>query len=198
MAYKPPKLVLPMHIRKHNPMGYTHGQINWQGIKHPGYDLNDGDGAWADLNQPIYAPGDGRICYVGRPAGWGTLMVGYLAEKQIDPATGKLIHIGFRVGHPKRMWYGVGYRFEAGQEIATCGNGNQGNMTPHLHFDYFRRDRLEELGKNFIAKYGKKEAERVSMPYAYWDLLNVRDEFESLYIDPAHYHPELRKYSPSF
>ena len=68
-------------------------------------------------------------------------------------------------------------------------------MAPHLHFDYFRRDKLEEIGEDFIKRYGKAEANRVDMPYAYWDLAGVRDRFDELYIDPAYYHPELRKYS---
>lgn len=198
--YVPPKLHLPMHMRRINPMGYVHGQINWQGVKHPGYDLNDGPSGWADLDQELVAPGHGVVVSVSRASGWGTLLVGYLADKQRDPLTGNLIHIGFRFGHPNRVLVKEGERFVPGQVIATCGNGGNPDMSPHLHFDYFRRSRMEQIGADFVKKHGQKEADRVTMPHAYWDLKGVRDEFSkgSLYIDPAFYHPELRPYSPNF
>lgn len=186
-------LTLPMHMRRVNPMGYTHGQINHQGIKHPGYDLNDGANAWADLGQELYAPGDARIIFSNVAAGWGTLMVGYLSEKVLDPVTGKPIHIGFRLGHPQRLLYKVGARVKEGEVIATCGNGGIKSMTPHLHYDLFRRDVFERLGREFAAKHGQREADRVCMPFAYWDRKSpLRDHFEELYLDPAEYHPEIR------
>ena len=154
VATKGAKLVLPMHFRRVSPFGYVHGQINHQGIKHPGYDLNDGPNAWADLGQEMFSPGHSLIKYAGPTAGWGTLLVGYLAEKIEDPVTGELIWAGWRMGHAEKMFVKAGDRVRPGQVVATCGWGKQPGMTPHLHFDLFRRDVLEKIGTDFVARYG--------------------------------------------
>ena len=186
------KLVLPMHYRRRSPFGYLHGQINHQGVRHPGYDLNDGPNAWADLGQDLFAPGHSLIKFAGRSAGWGTLIVGYLAEKIEDPDTGELIWAGWRMGHPKDIFVKAGQRVRPGDVVGTCGNGGQPDMSPHLHFDLFRRDVLEEIGQDFVRKYGQKEADRVQMPWAYWDsVARKRDNFSRLYLDPQRYYPDL-------
>lgn len=180
-----PSLILPMHMRRIAPMGYVHGQVNWQGVLHPGYDLNDGAGGWADLGQKQFAPEDSLIKYSGPAGGWGTLMVGYFAEKLGGE------WLGWRIGHSQKLYVGAGERVRKGQLIGTCGNGNQPGMLPHTHFDMFRRAELEELGSVFVSRYGQKEADRVHLPWAYWDLKGVRNNFAKLYVDPADYFPEI-------
>lgn len=191
--YKSDTLLLPMHIRAHAPFGYTHGEINFQGIKHPGVDLNDGAGAWADLGQDLRAPDDSLITFVGRGiGGWGTLMAGLLAKKIPDPATGELIWAAWRLGHPKDIHVKPGQRVKRGEVIGTCGNGNVPGMLPHAHFDLMRRDVLEQLGQDFVTRNGQAVATRVGMPWTYWDVKGRRDHFKELYIDPAPLIPELR------
>lgn len=185
MTYTPPKLTIPMHIRKINPMGYVHGQINNQGIKHPGYDLNDGGNAWADLGQEMVAPGDSLIVYAGKDCpGFGTLIVGLLSEKQIDPVTGKLVWLGWRLGHPKDIYVKVGDRVRGGQVVGTCGNGGNADMTPHAHFDMFRREEMEKLIKTGFG-------------WDYWDSKKFkRDNFSKLYVDAQRYFPEIDRVIP--
>lgn len=167
-------------------MGYIHGQINNQGIRHPGYDLNNGNNAWADLGEPLYAPGDSLIVYAGEAGGFGTLIVGLLADKQLDPDTGKPIFLGWRIGHPQKIYVKEGQRVKKGELIGTCGNGGNLDMTPHAHFDMFRRSVMEDIHK----KSGAKR-------WDYWDSLKYkRNNFKTLYVDPQRYFPEIDKIIP--
>lgn len=184
--YQPPQLVMPMKIRRFNPMGYLHGQINNQGVKHPGYDLNNGENAWADYGEPLYAPGDSLIVYAGKAEGFGTLIVGLLADKQIDPVTGELAFLGWRLGHPKDIYVKPGQRVSKGDLIGTCGNGGNADMTPHAHFDMFRRSVMEDLHKQLRATR-----------WDYWDSPRYkRDNFKKLYVDPQRYFVEIDRIIP--
>lgn len=178
-------LLMPMNIRKHNPLGYAHGQLNHEGIFHPGYDLNNGNTPSADFGEALYAVDDGVVMFAGKTPGFGTLIVLRLNNKQIDPETGKEIWIGVRYGHPKDIYVKKGDRVKRGKIIGTCGNGGIPSMFPHLHYDIFRFESLELLGKETTNGY----------PWTYWDKKGVRNNFARYFIDPAAYHPELQKYS---
>lgn len=192
-------LLLPMHIRAFgDPFGYVHGQTNHEGIKHPGYDLNDGPDAWADEDQDLTAPGHGLIVFSGSAGGWGTLIVGLLSDKQPLPEGG-LGWLGFRLGHPKRLDVRAGDRVKAGEVIGTCGNGGNGKrgqkgaMAPHGHYDLFRREQFAAYGRQIAAKYGQAYADRLGLPWTYWDNAKLgRDNFGQFFVDPAFYHPELK------
>ena len=176
-------LILPMRIKRIDPFGYAHGDINFQGVRHPGYDLNDGPNPWSDLGETLVAPGHARIVYAGAAPGWGTLIVGLLAEK-IPDEHGKLIFAGFRLGHPQKILTKVGDRVKPGQKIGTCGNGGIVSMMPHCHYDLFKRGVLENY-------YDGRQ-----MRWDYWDVVGVRNLFDQLYLDPKRYHAEIREVLP--
>lgn len=193
-----PELELPMSIRSWgDPFGYVHGQINHEGIKHPGDDLNNGSGAWADYGAPLKAPGDSKIVFAGSAGGWGTLIVGVFAFKLPDYKDGgKLKFMGWRQGHPKDIHVKVGQRVRKGEVIGTCGNGGNGKpgqpgaMAPHDHYDIFIREAFEEYAK----RYDPQTLARTGLPWTYWDRAAhpKRDHFAEFFRDPADYHPEIR------
>lgn len=189
-------LQLPMRIRASgDPFGYVHGQINHEGIKHPGDDLNWGPTAWSDLGEPVYAPEDALIVFAGSAGGWGTLIVGLIAKKLPDPQDGgKLKFMGFRIGHPEKILVKAGQRVKRGELIGTCGNGGNGRqgqsgaMAPHAHYDLFIREAFEQYAK----RYSPSDLKRTGLPWTYWDRVGVRDNFKAFFRAPVHFHPELQ------
>lgn len=184
-------LLLPMQIRQWgDAFGYVHGQINHEGIKHPGDDLNNGKDAWADLGAPIYAPGDSKIVFAGSAGGWGTLIVGLFTKKMRDPRDGKLKWFGWRQGHPQKIMVRVGQVVRQGQQVGTCGNGGNKGMAPHNHYDIFVREEFE----NYAKKYDAQTLARTGLPWTYWDRAAApkRDNFARFFRDPDIWHPELR------
>jgi murein DD-endopeptidase MepM/ murein hydrolase activator NlpD len=168
---------LPMQFRQHNPWGYLHGQLNAKGQLHPGYDLNNGPDAQADLGEPLYAVRPGTVVYAKRTPGWGTLLA-ILLDESVDGR-----RVAVRYGHPDTIIVPWGAHVAAGQLVGTCGDGKlPGSYTPHLHYDLVDVGVLWEvtevrgLGKPDLAYYGQGQN---------------RALFDRLYLDPRRFHPEI-------
>lgn len=169
---------LPMTFRPYNPWGWRHGEINAQGKLHPGYDFNDGPTALADMGQPIYAPQDGVVVYAKRVAGWGTL----LAIKHDALVNGREVFT--RYGHPRDIYVPYGKHVKKGELIATCGDGYRPEVyTPHLHYDIGYVDELWRVSKD--RGLGKPDYNWYQMTPA---------NFDKIFIDPIHFHPEVAAY----
>lgn len=173
----PETWTLPMSFREYNPWGYVHGQINSKGQLHPGYDLNDGPNAHADLGQPIYAPRPGTVVLAKHVPGWGTLLC-VLLDEAVDGR-----RVVARFGHVHEFKVRLTDRVEAGQLIATCGDGGlPDRWTPHLHYDLLDVGVLWELSK----KLGLKDPN-----LTYYSHGHNRELFDRLYLDPRRFHPEI-------
>lgn len=190
------RLTLPMKMRSFgDPFGYVHGQINHEGILHPGDDLNNGAGAWADLGCELVAPGDSKIVFAGSAGGWGTLIVGLFTKKMRDPVDGKLKFFGWRQGHPQKILVRAGQFVRKGQVIGTCGNGGNGKpgqkgaMAPHDHYDIFVREEFEK----YALRYDAGTLAKTGLPWTYWDraVAPKRNNFARFFRDPATWHPEI-------
>lgn len=192
-----PELELPMSMRSWgDPFGYVHGQINHEGIQHPGDDLNNGADAWADEGAPLRAPGDSLIVFSGSAGGWGTLIVGLFSFKLPDYRDGgRLKFLGWRLGHPQKLLVRAGQRVRKGDVVGTCGNGGNGRrgqkgaMAPHAHYDLFVRGAFEE----YATRYDPQTLTRTGLPWTYWDRAAhpKRDHYAEFFRDPADYHPEI-------
>jgi murein DD-endopeptidase MepM/ murein hydrolase activator NlpD len=168
---------LPMQFRQHNPWGWLHGQVNDRGQLHPGYDLNNGSTSQADLGEPLYAVRPGTVIYAKRSPGWGTLLA-VLMDETVDGR-----RVCYRFGHPDTILVQWGEHVEAGQLIATCGDGKDpGRYLPHLHYDVLDVEVLWEATKG--RGLGKPDL-------AYYAQGMNRELFARLYLDPRRFHPEI-------
>ena len=151
--------------------GYTHGQINHEGIPHPGYDLNNGPKPDSDLGQPVYAPEDGKVVFARTGSGtWGGLVV----------VLGKSGY-AHRLGHVRNLLVKEGQEVKEGQQVAEIGEFVKG--LPHLHYDMVEPKVIHTISI------------LVKAPYVRWDFWHVNFPrlFEHMYVDPARFHPELAK-----
>jgi len=177
----PETWVLPMNFRKHNPWGFTHGEIMSGNKPHPGYDFNDGPTALADMGQPLYASRPGVVVYAKRTTGWGTLLVIKLDELVDDR------EVFVRYGHPKDIFVNWGEHVDAGQLIATCGDGYlPDRYTPHLHYDIGYVDALWTHSRD--RGLGKPD-------YQWYQ--QTTHNFNEIFIDPKRFHPEVREWFAS-
>lgn len=172
----PQAWTLPMRFRSYNPWGWIHGEvINVHGKPHAGYDFNDGPTAISDMGRPLYATRPGVVVYAKRTAGWGTLLVLKLDEL-VD---GREVFV--RYGHPRDIYVGWGDHVEAGQLIATCGDGYlPERFTPHLHYDIGFVDALWEHTRS--RGLGKPD-------YQWYQ--QTPETFPLIYLDPRRFHPEV-------
>lgn len=150
--------------------GYTHGQINHEGIPHPGYDLNYGPRPDSDLGQPVYAPEDGQVVFARTGSGtWGGLVV----------VLGKSGY-AHRLGHVRNILVKEGQIVKQGQQVAEIGQFSRGS--PHLHYDV-----VDPKAIHIITILLKA-------PYTRWDFwhVNFPKLFAHMYIDPAKLQPDIR------
>lgn len=85
--------------------------------KHYGIDIV------ANVGTPVYAPGNGRVTYIGRKGGYGL-------EIEIDHGFGYRT----RYGHLSKVLVKRGQRIKRGDLIAKTGNSGL-STGPHLHYE---------------------------------------------------------------
>lgn len=85
--------------------------------KHYGIDIV------ANVGTPVYAPGNGRVTYIGRKGGYGL-------EMEIDHGFGYRT----RYGHLSKVLVKRGQRIKRGDLIAKTGNSGL-STGPHLHYE---------------------------------------------------------------
>ncbi len=117
-----------------SPLGSEHGAMAYNAQPfgendHLGDDLN-GIGGWdSDLGDPVFAAGDGRVVFAGRPSeGWGNLMM--VAHRLRD---GRVLRTVY--AHLDTMKAAVDDRVARGDVIGTVGKGGLEQYLAHLHFE---------------------------------------------------------------
>lgn len=178
--------VLPLLFRPVTPFGYQHGETNFQDVAHPGYDLNAGWTSHADYGMPISAPTAGLVVFAEhtRSSGWGSLLV-VLADEPVDGE-----QLAWRIGHPAEIMVGVGDRVEAGQIVATVGDGGRPDLyLPHLHYDVVRVAALQR----YSALLGLEGAHWPLWPTSFsGEARETQQElFDSIWVDPRTLHPAI-------
>jgi len=144
---------------------------------HFGEDWNGKGGGDSDLNDPIYAIGDGIVVFAEDVrVGWGRVIL--IRHAYRDPRNGQVKFIDSQYGHLRSILVSKGDRVKRGQKIGTLGN-NRGMYAAHLHFEIRHnlqigmfRESVAKTMENwadptvFIKAYRrlKKEWRPVSMP----------------------------------
>jgi len=89
------------------------------------------------MGQPIVAPADGRVTYVGVESGYGKLLV-------IDHGYGVVT----RYGHNSKIFVKVGQEVKRGHKVAAVGSTGR-STGPHLHYEV-RMNGVPVNPKNYI------------------------------------------------
>jgi murein DD-endopeptidase MepM/ murein hydrolase activator NlpD len=100
---------------------------------HFGEDWNGTGGGDTDLNDPIYACGDGVVTFAADvKGGWGRVVL--IRHAYRDPASGQVKYVDSQYGHLRSILVRQGELVKRGQKIGTMGN-NRGMYAAHLHFE---------------------------------------------------------------
>ena len=100
---------------------------------HFGEDWNGKGGGDTDLNDPIYACGDGVVTFAADvQVGWGRVIL--IRHAYRDPASGQVKYVDSQYGHLRSILVKKGDIVKRGQKIGTMGN-NRGMYSAHLHFE---------------------------------------------------------------
>ncbi len=100
---------------------------------HFGEDWNGLGGGDSDLNDPIYACGDGVVTFAADvKVGWGRVVL--IRHAYREPATGQVKYVDSQYGHLRSILVKKGDLVKRGQKIGTMGN-NRGMYAAHLHFE---------------------------------------------------------------
>jgi murein DD-endopeptidase MepM/ murein hydrolase activator NlpD len=162
-----PKLQLPMRTTH---IGYRHGQINAEGLPHPGFDFNFGKTPNGDQNRVILARMDFEIVLATRRSAYGRTIV----------AVNHDLELAFRFMHLNHISVAEGDWVKSGQKLGNSGADSLGyypNMTAHLHHDILRVQAVEQYGFNWLT----------------WkSSLRNKQVFEDVYVDPSHLYPALK------
>ena len=108
--------------------GYGYRESPFTGI----VSMHDGLDIVAHSGEPIYAPSDGVVTFVGQFPGYGKTIY---------------IHHGFgietRYGHLSEIFVRIGQKIQRGEKIAHIGNTGR-STGPHLHYE----TRVKSVPKN--------------------------------------------------
>jgi murein DD-endopeptidase MepM/ murein hydrolase activator NlpD len=104
--------------------------------RHPGIDFV------ADIGTPVYAPGKGRVIYVGRRGGYGL-------EIEIDHGFGYRT----RYAHLSKSFVKRGKRVSRGDLIAKTGNSGL-STGPHLHYEVSHSGKKLNPSQFFFDDFG--------------------------------------------
>lgn len=141
------RVAIPQAVRFDPPLGTDNGgftynaQAFWEmnerrGGRHLGDDLNGIGGMDTDLGDPVFAPADGLVVYVGESSpGWGNVVV--LAHRLPD-GTG----MQSMFAHLDRIDVAPGSLVGRGMRLGTVGNAH-GSYPAHLHFELRASDELD-------------------------------------------------------
>lgn len=100
---------------------------------HFGEDWNRTGGGDSDLNDPVYACGDGVVTLAADVnVGWGRVVL--IRHTYREPATGQLKFVDSQYGHLRSILVKKGGLVKRGQKIGTMGS-NRGVYAAHPHFE---------------------------------------------------------------
>lgn len=145
---------IPTAATMDTPMGSENGALVYNAQKfwemnekrgghHTGDDLNGIGGMNSDLNDPIFAAGNGLVVYTGEPSpGWGNVII--IAHRNPD---GKPIHTMY--AHLLEIKTRLGSLVARGEIIATNGTAN-GHYPAHLHFEARTSDGID-IGAGYVS-----------------------------------------------
>jgi hypothetical protein len=130
---------LPRAVRFDQPLGSAHGALTYNAqpfrvTRHLGDDLNGIGGQNSDLGDPVYAAGDGKVVFAGRPGtGWGNMLI--LAHRVPDlenPERERVIQTVY--AHLEDISAEMGQVLRRGDLVGTVGTA-EGLYLAHLHFE---------------------------------------------------------------
>lgn len=162
------------------PMGAENGAFTYdaqpffednkeRGGHHLGSDLNGIGGQHTDLDDPVYAVGNGLVLYTGEPSkGWGKTII--VAHRMPD---GRMLQS--MSAHLHTINTHLGAIVARGAKIGTVGTGN-GNYFAHLHFEMRESSGLDYFVKSFPSvvlnggysdrKFDRLDPEKILRDYA--------------------------------
>ncbi len=127
---------IPAIVPTEGPFGDRFGMRTHPILKikrlHPGLDIVVNTGA------PVYAPGGGRVVFVGRRGGYGKTL-------EIDHGFGYTT----LYAHLSNILVNKGQKVERGDKIALSGNSGKLSTGPHLHYEV-RHNGIALNPTNFI------------------------------------------------
>ncbi|WP_411846704.1 M23 family metallopeptidase [Roseibacillus persicicus] len=144
---------VPVASRLDYPMGSANGALTYnaqpfwemnasRGGRHTGDDLNGIGGQNSDLNDPVYAIGNGLVIYAGEPdPSWGKTLL--IAHRLPD---GRLIQSMY--AHLATIEVPLDEPVVRGQQIGRVGNAG-GQYLAHLHFEIHEADGVS-LGQGYM------------------------------------------------
>lgn len=140
----------------------------WRRGFHPGEDGNYGVTANADLGQPVYSFGNGRVVFASSfiTPGWGKLIV---IEHKFKNAKGEPVTVWGRYAHLNTVGVKVGDWVTEKTQIASLGK--TGTKYAHLHFDIMKES---PLGKYYQYIWGWT---RTQVAHKYADIDWIRNNW---------------------